>query len=342
MLHSGCMTTADLTQTPPRENPAHHAPTAPVAQQPGTTPAEQRQRLRESRVHPERPFGAHLRMTWWRALLVLPALFAVMIGGQVVLLFVAIIVDAVLLGKPIDTSGAMSPTMMLAANLSLALLAPAAIAAMALIGGVPWRAVLRNLPRPRLKRWLLYPCIFLGLILITFVLLSLIEPTPMTFTWNTGVLLFLALALFTTPFQALGEELMFRGAVLPVVASWIRPVVPALIVGVVASSVLFGAVHGAQDPWLVAYYTIFGACMALMAIIARGLEAPIAFHVVNNVVFMASSALMGGGEDLVIDRSTGAGGPWVLLMIGLDVVAVGIVWLLERRARRVSASGTAS
>lgn len=321
-------------------------PTAAVqpagAALPGPSAAELSRQRREARVDPTRPFGAHLRMRWWRALLVIPTLFVIMLGGQLVLLIGAMAFDAFILGKQIDPKGAMSPTMMLAANLSLALLTPAALLAMVFIGGVPWRSVVRNLPRPRLRRWLLYPSVFLGLIVIGLLVGTLVEPIPTDVTWNSGVLAFLALALFVTPFQAMGEEFMFRGAILPAVASWIRPVVPALIVGVFTSSVLFCLVHGAADPWLIAYYAIFGMCMALMAIVSRGLEAPIAFHAVNNVVFMVIGALMGGGEDLLIDRSAGAGGPWVLSMIGLDLLALAIVWFVERRARRLSVSDTAS
>src|SRR5699024_5639228 len=112
-------------------------------------------------------------------------------------------------------------------------------------------------------------------------------------------------AVLTTPLQAAGEELAFRGAFLPAIASWIRPARTATIVGLVGSSIVFGLVHFSVDPWLLAYYTLFGACMALLAMITRGLEAPIAFHVSNNVILMVVSALFAGGGGVEIDRSVG-------------------------------------
>src|SRR5699024_2593065 len=58
----------------------------------------------------------------------------------------------------------------------------------------------------------------------------------------------LVVALLTTPLQAAGEELMFRGAVMPLIASWIRAAKPALVVGLVSSSLIFGLVHLSLDP----------------------------------------------------------------------------------------------
>ena len=127
--------------------------------------------------------------------------------------------------------------------------------------------------------------------------------------------------------------MMFRGALMPAVASWIRAAKPALIVGMIASSILFGLVHMSVDPWLLTYYTAFGACMAAMAVISRGLEAPIAFHVTNNVIMMVAGALFADGQGIVIDRSVGMGGPFMLVAIAVDLAAVAVVWLYERRQR---------
>jgi membrane protease YdiL (CAAX protease family) len=87
------------------------------------------------------------------------------------------------------------------------------------------------------------------------------------------------------------------------------------------------------DPWLLAYYVIFGLSMAAMALISRGLEAPIAFHVMNNLIMMIVGALFAGGEGVVVDRSVGMGGPYMLVFIAVDLVAVALVWLYERRQR---------
>ena len=69
----------------------------------------------------------------------------------------------------------------------------------------------------------------------------------------------LVLVLLSTPLQSAGEELMFRSAMLPAAASWVRAVRPALAVGLVVSSLAFAVVHGSSDPWLFGYYTFIGA-----------------------------------------------------------------------------------
>src|SRR5690625_6636368 len=71
--------------------------------------------------------------------------------------------------------------------------------------------------------------------------------------------------------------------------------------------------------------------MAAIAVISRGLEAPIAFHVTNNLIMMVLAALFAGGEAVEIDRSVGMGGPFMLGFIAVDLVAIGFVWLYERR-----------
>ncbi|GLX99378.1 hypothetical protein Hesp01_73280 [Herbidospora sp. NBRC 101105] len=65
---------------------------------------------------------------------------------------------------------------------------------------------------------------------------------------------------------------MFRSAVLPAAASWVRAVRPALVVGLVVAGLAFAVMHGSTDPWLFGYYTLFGVCTGLMAIISRGVD----------------------------------------------------------------------
>ena len=144
--------------------------------------------------------------------------------------------------------------------------------------------------------------------------------------------------MLTTPLQAAAEEVVFRGVIGEMVASWIRPASLALVVGIIASSLIFGASHGSVDPWLFAYYSIFGLSGALMARITDGLEASIAFHASNNTLLFIATALTIGDQGLTIDRSAGSGGPFMLVFIALDLVLVAIVWLLEKRRRARSAA----
>jgi CAAX protease family protein len=130
--------------------------------------------------------------------------------------------------------------------------------------------------------------------------------------------------------------------VLPAAGSWFRAVRPAFITGLVVSSLSFAVVHAATDRWLMGYYVFLSACTAIMALITRGLEAAIAFHIANNVVATTVNALLAGGGSLVVDRAEGAGGGRALLIpavVNLGVLA--FVWLRER-AHRTNAEQTAT
>ncbi|MEU1748130.1 CPBP family intramembrane glutamic endopeptidase [Micromonospora arida] len=147
----------------------------------------------------------------------------------------------------------------------------------------------------------------------------------------------LVIVVLSTPVQAVGEELMFRSAVLPAAASWVRAVRPALVVGLVVSGLGFAVVHGSADPWLFGYYTVIGISTGLMAVVSRGIEAPVAFHVANNVLFTTVNTVMADGEAFAIDRSTDSGDASLLILGAVNVAMVVLVWLHERRARATRA-----
>src|SRR5699024_5042249 len=86
----------------------------------------------------ERPFGAHLRLSWWKPLVIIPVLLISMFVAQLALTFVVVVVEVAAFGRdPGDTS--LSPLMMAAVNLSLAVMGPLAVLLTAVIGRVPWR-----------------------------------------------------------------------------------------------------------------------------------------------------------------------------------------------------------
>ena len=286
-------------------------------------------------VDDSRPFGAHLRMRWWKPLLLVPVLVITLLVLQFLLSFVVVLVEMAAFGRdPMDLS--ITPLMMLAMNLSLAAMGPLAVLLTALLGRVPWRSLLASPRRLSLRRWGVYFGGFTALVGLALAISALVAPESsglISFAITGTTLGLVAVAVLTTPLQAAGEELMFRGAIMPAVASWVRAAKPALIIGMIVSSLVFGAMHASLDPWLLTYYVVFGLSMAAMAVISRGLEAPIAFHVTNNLIMMVVGALFAGGEGVVIDRSVGMGGPFMLVFIAVDLVAVGLVWLYERRLR---------
>ncbi len=331
------------TAAPASAAPVGAAPMAPEAQQPPAarpTVAE----IRASRVDESRAFGAHLRMRWWRALIIVPLIPVALLLYSLIATAIAVVAEVLITGEQPDlTQLAFSPILLLANNLSLGALIPTAILLMWLVGGVPLRSIWRKQNRPAGPRASVYFGVFtLGVVIAVLVSSLFLPDDGSTIIWNGTTIAFLVIALLTTPLQAAGEEFAFRGAMMPAIASWIRPQVIALIVSVVISSLIFCALHGAGDPWLWLYYVSFGAIMAGMALISRGLEAPIAFHVANNLVLMIVSGLYSEGEPIVIDRSAGMGGPEMLIVIALDLLALGLVWLWERHLSARAAAKAAA
>jgi membrane protease YdiL (CAAX protease family) len=84
--------------------------------------------------------------------------------------------------------------------------------------------------------------------------------------------------LFTTPFQAIGEEYAFRGYLMQAVGSLTRRRWAALVV----TSTLFAMAHGLQNPPLFFDRFMFGLVAGWLVIRTGGLEAGIAMHVLNN------------------------------------------------------------
>lgn len=285
-----------------------------------------------SPVDSSRPFGAHLRMSWWKALLVIIVPSLVMVVLQVVFYQLVGVIE----GSDDPLAATFTPLKFLAVNLSVGTAGALAIGLLVWLAKVPWRSLI-SAPRAfdprRLTEYLLGAALLVGASLGVVVLVAPDAPGWTAFGVSATTIVMLILILATTPLQAAGEELMFRSAVLPAAASWVRPVRPALAVGLVVSGLAFAVMHGSTDPWLFGYYTVFGLCTGLMAIISRGIEAPVAFHVANNVVVTTVNTLMADGEAFHLDRSTDTGDASLLILAAVNVGMVVLVWLRERRRR---------
>ena len=70
-----------------------------------------------------------------------------------------------------------------------------------------------------------------------------------------------------------------------------------------------------------------------MAIRSHGLEAPIAFHVANNAFTAVLNTLLAGGGAFAVERSSGAGGPHLLIPTAFVSAIVAVVWIREKRAQ---------
>ncbi|HEX6249705.1 MAG TPA: CPBP family intramembrane glutamic endopeptidase [Nocardioidaceae bacterium] len=144
-------------------------------------------------------------------------------------------------------------------------------------------------------RWKLF-FIFVGISVVALVaqiVVSMLMPgsqeadlsTELNEITRTTVLLGF-IVLLTTPFQAAGEEYVFRGYLLQAIGSfWSLPSVPPWVarwLAIVLTSVLFALGHGVQNFPLFFDRFMFGMIAGWLVIRTGGLEAGIAMHILNN------------------------------------------------------------
>ncbi|WP_246490594.1 CPBP family intramembrane glutamic endopeptidase [Brevibacterium oceani] len=278
--------------------------------------------------HTTRPFGAHLSMAWWKPLLLVPGLLVLFFGMQVAFYAASALID----GRDQVLTPDMTPTIQLANNLSVAVTALTALTVTARLAKVPWRQLL-SYPRAfDMRRLWVYGALSMVLVAAGAGVTALIAPETtgwVGFGLSSTTWTLLAVSVLTSPLQSAGEELIFRSAMMPAIASWVRAVRPAIAIGIVISSILFALLHGSADPWLFTYFVVVGLGTAVMAVISRGIEAPVAFHVANNLVTSILNTTLASGEAPVFERSAGAGGPSYLILIAVNVAVVGAVWWRE-------------
>ncbi|BCJ61840.1 CPBP family intramembrane glutamic endopeptidase [Micromonospora endophytica] len=208
-------------------------------------------------VDTSRPFGAHLRMSWWKPLVVILVPPLVMVVLQVLLYQIVGVIE----GSDDPMSATFTPLKFLAINISVGTAGVLAILLLVWIAKVPWRSLISS-PRAfdvrRLTYYLAGAALLVGAGIGVVALVAPDAPGWTAFGVTGTTIGMLAVILLSTPIQSVGEELMFRSATLPAAASWVRAVRPALVVGLVVSSLGFAVVHGSADPWLFSYYTVVG------------------------------------------------------------------------------------
>lgn len=134
----------------------------------------------------------------------------------------------------------------------------------------------------------------------------------------------MVLVLFLVPFQAAAEEVVFRGAFLQVLGSWMRS--PWIAIGI--STVAFAAGH-IYDIWGLLAVGIMGLVAAWLTWKTGGLEAAIAIHILNN---FAAFGVMASGFDSETAQAESGGGLASLIaeVVGLALFA----WLTLRIFKR--------
>jgi membrane protease YdiL (CAAX protease family) len=283
-----------------------------------------------------RPFGVHIRMAWWRSLIVIVALPLTLVITQLGLYLLAGLVE----GDPFAQE--LTPLKLLAANISTGITALLALVLVGRFAKVPWRTVFsapRRFDRRRLVIYFLGSLVIvgLGMVIVGLTASEAVGWTSLSITGTTvGILV---VGILSTPIQTTGEEIILRGAVLPAAGSWFRSVRPAFIAGLIVSSLMFAYLHAATDPMLFAYYIFFSVCTAVMGLITRGLEAAIAFHAANNLILTTLNALFAGGGAIAVERSEGSAGGLALLVPAVACLAALIMVWLRERSRRAAVRG---
>ena len=179
-----------------------------------------------------------------------------------------------------------SAPMVLLNNLLLAALIGVALLAVAL--GHPVAARFVHSVEGRVRwRWLARCVVVLTPLFLAYVLgawaLDGAPTAPRAQDW----VWLLVMAFVLTPFQAAGEEYLFRGWLLLAVGTWIRRPVVAAAVTAVLSAATFSLAHGSLDPWILLDLAAFAVAAVLLTWRTGGLEAAVALHVVNNVVILS-------------------------------------------------------
>lgn len=282
---------------------------------------------REPRTYVHQMRGPRYR--WWRPLAALGVAIAVL-----VVLLIALMVPSEL-GGLLATEDTLidplNPWAALVTNLILASLIPATLIGVWVgFRRSPWR-VLSVTGRMR-WRWLgwctlVVTPLWLAYLAVTWVVFDQ-EVLDRADRWVP----LLAVTLLTTPLQAAGEELAFRGGLVQGVGAWFRSPVAALVVTTVLSTALFAAAHGSADPWIIIELGSLAVAGCWLAWRTGGLEAVIVLHVVNNLLVMTTGILFGGLEESFVDGAS-AGSP---VSAGMNVVATSLVtavllWLARRR-----------
>ncbi|MCW2811315.1 MAG: hypothetical protein JWP61_1773 [Friedmanniella sp.] len=276
------------------------------------------------------------RFRWWRPLLAL--LLVVAIGVPLALLsFVSVVVGGLLTGVPdllayvsrVLTFENLGPVGFVALNLSLIVLIPAAglslwiahrirprfIASVA--GGIRWRWLLRCVVVV-LPVWVVY--LALGLVLD-------FTPSPRPAHWAV----LLVIVLIMTPFQAAGEEYLFRGWIMQNIGAWFpRPLV-GLVVTVVISTVAFSAAHGSPDPWVLGSIAQLAVAATILAWRTGGLEAGIVLHATNNILVFFTVILVGGWDTAFVGAdTTSTFGAFAIGLVAHTVAVALLLWQAKR------------
>ena len=285
---------------------------------------------------------------WWAGI---PGVVALMIAwfmAQFVLL-VPFVAGLMLNGRSLQSSldyladiEHPTPVGLAYLNLSLASAIPVAFLAIWALHGLRPRWLTSVVPR---MRWGYFAvCIGLSVIaLIATVVVGLTLPaaggeqmTGELAPLDDRALQFILVILLLTPFQAAGEEYLFRGYLTQAVGSLVPPGPRLRFLGrtlaVVIPAVLFALAHGiGQSPPVFFDRLAFGLVAGVLVIATGGLEAAIAMHVLNNFVAFGFAIALGEMDSAM---NPGEASWWILpTTLTQSLVYLGLALVVARAMR---------
>ena len=227
-------------------------------------------------------------------------------------------------------------------NLSLATAIPLAFVTIRVMHGLRPGWLTSVVPR---MRWGYFAaCLGLALVaLIATVIVGLLLPadggeqvTGEVIAFDDRALQFMLVVLFLTPFQAAGEEYLFRGYLTQAIGALVPPRPGVRLLGrtlaVVIPAVLFALAHGiGQSPPVFFDRLAFGLVAGVLVIATGGLEAAIAMHVLNNFVAFGFAIAFGEMETAM---NPGEASWWILpTTLTQSLVYLGLALLVARGMR---------
>ncbi len=141
---------------------------------------------------------------------------------------------------------------------------------------------------------------------------------------------FLLVILLCVPLQATAEEYIFRGYLTQAFGRLVPRAALARVVAVVVPALIFALFHGlGQSAPIFFDRFAFGLVAGVLVIATGGLEAGIAYHVVNNLLAFGITVFYGDMTDTL--NPTGGGWADVVLSFVKSVVFVALAVLAARR-----------
>ncbi|HEY3527520.1 MAG TPA: type II CAAX endopeptidase family protein [Nocardioides sp.] len=225
-------------------------------------------------------------------------------------------------------------------NVALATFIPLAMIASRLLHGIAprWLASVQ----PRIRWRYLFACLGVALVaLIATLIVGSVLPgqdgdvSGHANSFTTTTFHYVLVILFLTPFQAAGEEYLFRGYLTQAFGGLTRG---STIVAVVLPALLFGLAHGLGQSVPVFFDRFaFGLVAGILVIRTGGLEAGIAMHVLNN--FLAYGIALAYSD--MASTLNPTGGSWWSIPVTLTQSLVYLV-LAVAVSRRMRLSTTSS